>query len=155
MAEPTLSRRAVVSAAGIAGITLLAGCSSGDGDASGPTYLDEEPAYDGWFEDVDSYEGTLDLTDQDAVTVTVGAGERGLLFDPPAVGVSPGTTVTWEWTGQGGDHNVVSEGDGPLDSDLAGDEGNTYEHTFEESGTYRYKCVPHETLGMKGAVYVP
>jgi plastocyanin len=30
----------------------------------------------------------------------------------------------------------------------------TFEHTFEETGTYRYLCVPHESLGMVGAVHV-
>jgi halocyanin-like protein len=89
------------------------------------------------------------------VTVTVGAQGNGgyLAFDPAAVRVSSGTTVTWEWTGQGGSHNVVAE-DGSFESELVAEEGHTFSHTFEESGAYRYYCQPHETLGMNGAVVV-
>ncbi|GCF12612.1 hypothetical protein Harman_05470 [Haloarcula mannanilytica] len=97
------------------------------------------------------------MTDQDEVTVAVGAEGNGgaFAFDPPAVQVSTGTTVVWEWTGEGAGHNVVSEGDGPLDSGSAvSEEGTTYEYTFEETGTYLYNCVPHVALGMKGAVVV-
>ncbi|AAV45529.1 halocyanin-like protein [Haloarcula quadrata] len=97
------------------------------------------------------------MTDQDEVSVSVGAEGNGgaFAFDPPAINVSTGTTVVWEWTGQGAGHNVKSEGDGPLDSGSAvAEEGTTYEYTFEETGTYLYNCVPHKALGMVGAVVV-
>jgi len=32
--------------------------------------------------------------------------------------------------------------------------GETYEHTFEVPGEYRYFCIPHEVGGMKGTIYV-
>jgi plastocyanin len=32
--------------------------------------------------------------------------------------------------------------------------GDTYEFTFEEPGTYRYFCIPHEEAGMKGTIVV-
>ncbi|WP_280536802.1 halocyanin domain-containing protein [Halopenitus sp. POP-27] len=108
--------------------------------------------YDGWLEGVSNYEGTVDLTGQDEVTVSVGAG-NGLLFDPPAILVDPGTTVVWEWTGQGGQHNV-SEADGAFESELIQEGGHTFEHTFESEGTFRYQCDPHEAVGMKGVVAV-
>jgi len=101
---------------------------------------------------VSNYDGTVDMRDADEVTVNVGAND-GLSFGPAAVAVSSGTTVVWEWTGQGGDHNV-SATDGEFESDTAGEEGHTFEHTFEEAGTYTYVCTPHEAVGMKGAVYV-
>lgn len=177
-------RRFVQVTAGAAAATLLAGCSgggnggggsggddggsggddggSGDGGnggggsggdgGSGDEYLSEEPDYGGWFDDVDNYEGTLDRTGADEVTVEVGAGD-GLSFAPPAVAVSTGTTVVWEWTGQGGQHNV-SEENGTFESELTDEEGHTFEYTFEESGTFRYVCTPHESVGMKGAVHV-
>ncbi|MDS0221156.1 halocyanin domain-containing protein [Haloarcula sp. S1AR25-5A] len=108
--------------------------------------------------DASNFDGSMVvMTDQDEVTVAVGAEGNGgaFAFDPPAVQVSTGTTVVWEWTGEGSTHNVVSEDDGPLDSGSAvAEEGTTYEHTFEESGTYLYNCVPHVALGMKGAVVV-
>ncbi|WP_058366334.1 halocyanin domain-containing protein [Haloparvum sedimenti] len=169
-------RRFVQVTAGAATATLLAGCSGGgdggsggggeggsgteeggsggdgNGGGSGDEYLSEEPDYGGWFDGVDNYEATLDRTDADEVTVEVGA-EDGLKFAPPAVAVSTGTTVVWEWTGQGGDHNV-SEEDGTFESELSGEEGHTFEYTFEESGTFRYVCTPHESVGMKGAIHV-
>jgi len=96
----------------------------------------EEPNYDGFFDDVSNYDGTVDMRDADEVTVNVGAND-GLSFGPAAVAVSSGTTVVWEWTGQGGDHNV-SATDGEFESDTAGEEGHTFEHTFEEAGTTRH-----------------
>lgn len=61
--------------------------------------------------------------------------------------------MTWEWTGEGGPHNVVAESDlfasgDPVDS---GDE--TFEFTFETPGLYKYYCDPHRNMGMRGAVY--
>ncbi|MFC6614081.1 halocyanin domain-containing protein [Halopenitus salinus] len=110
-------------------------------------------AYDGWLEDVSNYEGTVDHTGEDEVTVTVGAG-NGLLFDPPAILVDPGTTVVWEWSGQGGQHNVVHADGDAFGSELTEEAGYTFEHVFEEEGTFPYSCEPHETVGMKGVVAV-
>ncbi|MDS0280900.1 halocyanin domain-containing protein [Haloarcula onubensis] len=124
----------------------------------GPKGPPAEPDYGGWFGDVSNFEGTtVDKTGSDSVEIAVGAeGNNGAYaFDPPAVRVTPGTEVTWKWTGNGGGHNVVSDGDGPLDSgELASSEGTTYSHTFEDYGIYKYLCEPHKGLGMKGAVVV-
>jgi halocyanin-like protein len=91
------------------------------------------------------------------VTISVGAGD-GYAFDPAGVWVSPGTTITWEWTGEGGTHNVkANEGPAALDSGSPVDEqGNTYEYdvTEELAGITTYKCDPHEDQGMKGGVAV-
>jgi halocyanin-like protein len=67
--------------------------------------------------------------------------------------VSPETTVVWEWTGEGGAHNVVAE-DESFESELLSEYGETFEYTFSEPGTVRYYCGPHKSLGMKGAVVV-
>ncbi|WP_420871443.1 halocyanin domain-containing protein [Halomicrobium salinisoli] len=122
----------------------------------GAVAQDGGPDYGGWFDDVSNFDGTVDQTGQDSVTVAVGAegNDGAFAFEPAAVAVSPGTTVQWEWTGQGGGHNVVSPEDGPLDSETYSESGVNYEQTFEEEGTFRYVCVPHESLGMKGAVVV-
>ncbi|WP_433634758.1 cupredoxin domain-containing protein [Halomicrococcus sp. NG-SE-24] len=32
--------------------------------------------------------------------------------------------------------------------------GENYEHTFDQSGTYGYFCIPHESSGMVGTVQV-
>lgn len=138
------------------------GSSDGDGDSgdgsggsgdSGDGGDGGGESYDAWLENVPNYDGsTVDRTGEDTVTVAVGAG-NGLLFDPPAVRVTLGTTVVWEWTGNGGQHNVKAQS-GAFESELASAEGTTFEWTFEESGVVRYLCVPHEAVGMKGVVEV-
>ena len=121
----------------------------GDGTSS------QEPDYGDWFDTVSNYEGTVDETGTSEVTVSVGAEANGggFGFAPPAIRVSPGTTVTWEWTGNGGSHNVVAT-DGAYESELVGEQGHTFSHTFESGGLSKYVCAPHESMGMKGAVYV-
>ena len=124
---------------------------------AGTASAQSEPDYGGWFDDVSNYDGTVDRRGQDTVEIAVGAegNDGNYAFDPPAVTVNPGTEVVWTWTGAGSGHNVVSDGDGPLDSgELAAAEGTTYSHTFESEGIYKYVCTPHESLGMKGAVAV-
>ncbi|TKX78541.1 halocyanin domain-containing protein [Halorubrum sp. SD626R] len=178
--DTRLDRRRFVQATTAAGATLLlAGCSGGGdggdggdssggsdgsdgGDSSGGSdgsggsgntaYLSEEPDYGGWFDGANNYDQTVDATGQDEVTVDVGAGD-GLSFGPAAVAVSPGTTVVWEWTGEGGGHNVAAES-GDFESETVSEAGHTLEHTFEESGIHEYVCTPHEAVGMKGAVVV-
>ncbi len=154
-----VSRRAFVrTAAGATAVSAAAGTAAGQeetesgGGSAGP------PDYGDFFSGVGNFDGeTVDATGQDTVTVSVGADGNGgaFAFDPPAVHVDNGATVQWEWTGEGGGHNVVSDGDGPLDSGSAvSQSGVNYEHTFEEDGIYNYVCVPHEALGMKGSVVV-
>jgi len=112
--------------------------------------------YDGWLDDVDNYEGTVDYSGEDTVEIMVGTGDQGLLFEPPAIQVDPGTTVVWEWTGEGGEHNVVEQ-DGVFESERTAEAGHTFEYTFEEADegeVFRYVCTPHEALGMLGAVAV-
>jgi len=62
-------------------------------------------------------------------------------------------TGSWEWTGRGGGHNIVAES-GEFETDIYMEDGATFEHTFEESGTYLYYCAPHRPIGMKGAIVV-
>lgn len=139
----TVSRRTVV----------RAGVGAAVSTAALPLATDTAAAeYGGWLDDVDGYEGTVDYTGQDEVTVTVGADD-GLSFDPVAILVDPGTTVVWEWSGQGGKHNVVDQ-EGAFESDLTAEEGYTFEHAFESEGTFKYSCDPHKAVGMKGVVAV-
>ncbi|EMA50717.1 plastocyanin/azurin family copper-binding protein [Halococcus salifodinae] len=86
-------------------------------------------------------------------TVEVGAGS-GTSFGPEEATVAPGGTVVWEWTGEGGAHNVVAD-DGAFDSGSP-EEGSdiTFEHTFEETGEFAYHCAPHEAVGMVGTIVV-
>ena len=143
-------------AAGAAATLSATGAAAAqeDGGGGGETV----PDYGGFLDQVGNFDGsTVDATGQDTVTVEVGVQANGGAygFGPPAVHVDNGATVQWEWTGEGGGHNVVSDGDGPLDSgSTVSQAGVNYEHTFEEDGIYPYVCVPHEGLNMKGAVVV-
>ena len=100
-------------------------------------------------------QGYEDLRGESAVTIEVGAGSQGLAFSPTFVWIDPGTEVTWEWTGEGGAHNVVANSGADFRSgDPVQDSGTAFAHTFENGGMVDYFCSPHEDLGMKGAVAV-
>lgn len=137
------------------GTVGVAGCLGSGGAQSSSGSAESAGEYDGWFDGVSNYDGTVDRTGEDEVTVEVGtqANGGGNGFGPAAVEVTTGTTVVWEWTGAGGTHNVVAE-DGSFQSEYATKAGTTFEHTFEEPGTYTYYCKPHLNMGMKGAVRV-
>ena len=173
MTDDNLSRRTALKAmAAGAASAALAGCSSSGGGSGDDGSNDDSSGGDssggssggsgggstdfgGWFDDVGNFDGVTDETGSDEVTVAVGSEGNGgnYGFSPAAVRVSTGTTVVWEWTGQGSFHNVVAE-DGSFESEQSQEEGFTFEYTFEETGTYEYVCVPHEAMGMKGAVVV-
>ena len=105
-----------------------------------------------------------------ANTVGMTSAQR---FDPATITVAVGTTVTWS-NDDAQTHTVTAyqngipdggayfaSGDLP-DEEAARDdlqagllaEGDAYEVTFDEPGTYRYFCVPHEEQGMTGEVVV-
>jgi halocyanin-like protein len=162
-----VSRRGVL--AGSVGLLVsVAGCTGGDDtdteeqtDSPSPTDTPDDSG--GVPEDVQEYlaeeanfEGSLaDETGSEAVAIDVGAegNDGNFAFRPPAVRISSGTRVTWEWTGEGGQHNVVHEG-GDFESELASSGDTTYERTFDSTGTWLYFCRPHKSLEMKGAVVV-
>lgn len=132
-------------AAAVGSTAALAGCGGGD----------EPPSFDGWLAETDNYDGVVDATGQSEATVKVGVEANGgaFGFGPAAIRVDTGTTVVWKWTGEGGSHNVAAE-NGNWASETTDEAGHTFERTFEEAGTYKYKCEPHESLGMKGVVVV-
>lgn len=114
---------------------------------------------DSFLADVGNYEGEImDARGMDEVVVAVGAEGNGgnFAFEHPAIVVSSGTTVSWRWTGLGGQHNVVSRDPSDLDFDSGSSKisGDPYEHSFDSAGVGLYVCVPHVSLGMKGAVVV-
>ncbi|MFB6108425.1 MAG: halocyanin domain-containing protein [Haloplanus sp.] len=129
------------------------GSRSGGSGRTGGSNIDE------WLSDVDNYDGqVVDATDEDAVTVTVGAKGNGgpYAFAPPAVRVSPGTTVEFSWVSNNHTVTVQSQPDGANWSGHEGieQEDFSYDHTFQTSGVYEYYCTPHESLGMKGVIEV-
>ena len=123
--------------------------------AASPSHAQESFDYDGWFEDANNFDGTVDMTGEEQVTVEVGVGDISLAFGPSAIHVDPGTTVRFEWTGEGGGHNVAERETGErYESDRTAEAGTQYELTFESDGISKYVCVPHASSGMKGAVVV-
>ncbi|OIB56390.1 plastocyanin/azurin family copper-binding protein [Natrialba sp. SSL1] len=183
---PTYDRRTILGGAAIAvslgAIGGVAGVGAQDDDEERE---DEdsagEPEFDEWFEDVDE---AVDETGEDEVEIAVGAGDDGRRFDPEAVRISEGTTVVWEWTDDGGSHDVVHDPDAEaevlenggdtddddddddngvdedddlepeFETDLSEEEGHTFEHEFDEAGTYLYVCTAHEPDGMRGMIIV-
>jgi halocyanin-like protein len=172
MERPT--RRRVLATTGSALAVGLAGCTGGDGGdggdggsdggdgGSGGTSLDISSEAQTRVDDfltaepsASNYDGTIAAAGDATVMVGAEGNQGNYAFAPAAIAVETGTTVNWEWTGEGNQHNVVATGD----SDVALDSGNakmedSYEFTFEEAGVALYECVPHKSLGMKGAVVV-
>ena len=176
MTSYDLSRRQVLRFAGaaaaagtIAGCSAAPGSSSDSGGGSGgdsdgeqtptPTSDDGSESAGGEWTKTD----TVDMNDE-------------LAYAPKQVQVEAGTTVTFENVGSIG-HTVTAYEDeipdgatyfasGEFESEQAakdgyssGQEGNvpageSWEHTFETTGTYEYYCIPHEMNGMVGSVKV-
>jgi len=159
-----VDRRTVLQGLGAVAVTgSLAGCGGGNGgDDNGDDTEADDGNGDGgvpddvsdYLSDANNFDGeVVDETGSGNVEVEVGAGQ-GFAFDPAAVRIDSGTDINWSWTGQGGGHNVVAE-DGEFDSgSTVSQEGNNFQHTFEESGVYLYFCTPHKGSGMKGAIIV-
>ena len=154
MSSDDVSRRAFMRTAGGAAAAAGAATATAGTAAAQEVEPDWPSATQG---NVGSY---TDARGQDSVTISVGAGDQGLAFDPTLVWVDEGTTITWEWTGAGGAHNVQTvDGGGPasLDSgDPVGEEGATYEYetSSEDAGITHYHCVPHTAVGMHGGIAV-
>ena len=89
-------------------------------------------------------QGELDPGDPVAGVTAVDVRDNE--FEPAAVQIEPGQTVTWTWSGDE-DHNVVGDG---LESDSQS--SGTYAFTFTEPGTYSYECTLH--FFMRGEVVV-
>ncbi len=143
------SRRGFLTGLAIAGISTLAACSSGGSSGGGAATT---PASSG------SSGGSAN-----AVTVTMTNDNK---FDPATVTIPRGGTVTWSNTSTMA-HSATDDpakaankanaqlppGAQPWDSGLL-NPGQTWSHTFDVAGTYKYFCVPHESLGMVGTINV-
>ena len=87
---------------------------------------------------------------------TTNVAIQGFAFNPPAITVSVGDTVTW--TNQDSVPHDVASDPHPTHTDLPGlrsgtlNPGQSYSFTFDKAGTWSYHCHLHPT--MKGAVTV-
>jgi plastocyanin len=111
------------------------------------------------------------LTGSSGPTVTMTGDLR---FDPAEVTIESGETVTWQ--NEGGAPHTASAYEDSIPEDAAYfasggyeseqavrqstsargflERGETYQYTFEVTGSYRYFCLPHEENGMIGTVIV-
>jgi plastocyanin len=89
-----------------------------------------------------------------------------LKFDPATLTVPRGTTVTWRNASQvvhtvtDDPNKAANKADAEVPSGAqtwdSGDvnPGQTFTHTFDTPGTYKYFCQPHETAGMVATIIV-
>ncbi|MDX1647376.1 MAG: plastocyanin/azurin family copper-binding protein [Longimicrobiales bacterium] len=78
---------------------------------------------------------------------------RNFEFSSPELRVEAGTTVRWRNT-TFSFHTVTPEGHTAWAEWQTASDGEIFEVTFEEVGTYPYYCSPHRGLGMTGSVVV-
>lgn len=89
-----------------------------------------------------------------------------MTYTPDTVRVEVGETVRWE-NSSAVMHTVTADPEEAFKDESVTlpdgastfnsgnmDPGQTFEHTFETPGTYRYFCIPHEAVGMRGTVIV-
>jgi plastocyanin len=89
------------------------------------------------------FEEGAESADETSVTIA------DVAFSPAELAVAAGTPVTWtneDWAPQ----TATVEGSG-FDSDRL-DQGASFEHTFDEPGTFAYHCSFHS--GMMGSIVV-
>ena len=92
-----------------------------------------------------------------ATTVDVTVGPNGnLVFSPSSVTIHPGDQVRWTFSSNGHSTTSGSPGmqNGIWDSGLR-NQGATFTHTFNSTGTFPYYCIPHGgCCAMVGTVMV-
>jgi len=71
---------------------------------------------------------------------------KGFVFDPATITVAKGTTVKW-MNMDSAPHTVVATGNAFSSETLKN--GQSYEHTFDETGTFEYKCGIHQNMSGK------
>ncbi|MGH7498780.1 MAG: plastocyanin/azurin family copper-binding protein [Gemmatimonadales bacterium] len=79
-------------------------------------------------------------------------------FEPSEVTVLPGTTVSWIWSADAKQHNVVpDDGSVPETSGVLADGPHAHTYQFNTLGAYRFYCANHGGaggVGMSGTVNV-
>lgn len=164
-----MKRRTLIkamSAGATGGLAGLSGCSAPGGDGEETTELVEETTTG-----VEETTTEGETTEEGETTTADGGGggaeqirmvtqDSNYFFDPIGLFVEPGTTV--EWVNEAGSHSSTAYAESldaadvtripddaePWNSEILTEEGATFSHTFEVTGTYDYFCIPHKTLGM-------
>lgn len=75
---------------------------------------------------------------------------QGFAFSPGELIIKSGETVTWTNL-DAASHTVTSDNDAVFESPLL-KKGQSFSHTFTETGVYSYHCTPHP--GMQAKIIV-
>lgn len=116
----------------VALVAVMGACGDSDAPTAGPKSAPttDKPARDGG---------------PGASATTVLA--KGLAFKPAKITVAKGAVVTWKFDDGVIPHNVAFD---DVQSETVAE--GTFEHTFDETGEFKYTCTLHPT--MKGTVTV-
>jgi plastocyanin len=76
---------------------------------------------------------------------------EGYHFKPDKITIEPGTTVEWINTGKIV-HTVTDDNDTWDSGGLK--PGEKFSHRYDQKGTFKYYCIPHEEAQMTGTVIV-
>lgn len=76
---------------------------------------------------------------------------QGYHFKPDKITIEPGTTVEWINTGKIA-HTVTDDHDAWDSGSLK--PGEKFSRRFDDSGTFKYYCIPHREAQMTGTIIV-
>lgn len=76
---------------------------------------------------------------------------EGYHFKPDKITIEAGTTVEWINTGKIV-HTVTDDNDSWNSGGLK--PGEKFSHRFDQKGTFKYYCIPHEQAEMTGTIIV-
>jgi plastocyanin len=144
--------------------------TTGDATLSAPTVISDASGNSAVGVTMGSTEGPITITATageltgSPVTFTATAAAPGPVtatvnvvnnsFQPGALSVAAGTTVTWRWGPSAVNHNVAPVGGTePSRSGAPESAPATHNHTFNTPGTYSYQCEVHGP-SMSGVITV-
>jgi plastocyanin len=93
------------------------------------------------------------LTEEDLGNVVEITLTSSFTFSPATVTISPGTTVRWV-NGASIYHTITPDGHSEWDRATMDQAGETFQHTFDNTGSFPYYCEPHRSAGMTGTITV-
>jgi plastocyanin len=148
--------RTTLTALAVAVILVAAGCGSSDDDGADngsdqgteASSAELPVALSGKV----NVEGTEDVSDKgDTVTVEMELDDNS--FEPTFIKAAPGQTVTVELENEGANPHTFTLDDDSSAEEVAPGEKATVEVTVPDSGSLRFSCDFHGSMGMQGAFY--
>ena len=82
-----------------------------------------------------------------------GGGRGPFAFDPSEFSFPVGESVDFQFMPGAAFHTFTVEELG-IDVEVSGSETIRFDFTFDEPGTYKLICIPHQALGMIGTITV-